>query len=256
VARWVFDDAGMEYDDLEVVIDELPAHNSAHNAGDLEFLTDGSLLVTVGDSGLGPSGRIPIDVPNGKILRIDPADPTTPPSDNPLYRDGQSGIREFVYASGFRNPFRIAVRESDGLVVAGDVGTDDVEELNVVRPGENYGYPAIEGPGGDGSVDPVDFYFHDSGCATIIVGEFAPSELLPGSVVSDDVLVWLDFVCGRVWATEFTKRALRAPAVSRSWLLGTSPGAQLSDLTVGPDGAVYLVPIGPGPFPIYRLSRT
>jgi hypothetical protein len=257
VARWVFDDTGMDFDDGEVVVDELPGHISAHNAGDLEFLADGSLLVAAGEAGLGPSGRIPIDAPNGKILRIDPDDPGTPLVDNPLYRDGASGGREFVYASGFRNPFRLAVRESDGLIVAGDVGTDDIEELNVVRRGENYGYPDIEGPGGpDGSVDPVDYYAHSTGCATIIVGEFAPGLLIPLREVHDDVLVYLDFICGRIWAAEFIDGVLGVPTMSRRWLLGVSPGPQMADLTIGPDGAIYLVSIGPGPFPIYRMSRT
>ena len=50
-----------------------------------------------------------------------------------------------VYAKGFRNPFRFTIRPGKGPVV-GDVGADDYEEINLVKPGRNYGWPCYEGP--------------------------------------------------------------------------------------------------------------
>lgn len=49
-----------------------------------------------------------------------------------------------VYAKGFRNPFRFSVRPGKGPVT-GDVGADDWEEINLLKPGGNYGWPCYEG---------------------------------------------------------------------------------------------------------------
>jgi len=49
-----------------------------------------------------------------------------------------------IYAKGFRNPFRFTLRPGKGPVV-GDVGNAHQEELDLVRPGQNYGWPCYEG---------------------------------------------------------------------------------------------------------------
>ncbi len=49
-----------------------------------------------------------------------------------------------IYAKGFRNPFRFTLRPGKGPVV-GDVGASDREELDLVKPGQNYGWPCYEG---------------------------------------------------------------------------------------------------------------
>ena len=50
-----------------------------------------------------------------------------------------------VYATGFRNPFRFTLRPGRGPAV-GDVGYITYEELNLIQPGANYGWPCYEGP--------------------------------------------------------------------------------------------------------------
>ena len=80
----------------------------------------------------------------GKILHIDkngrglPGHPFCP-SDTNL-----DNVCTKIYAKGFRNPFRFSLRPGKGPVV-GDVGAADREEIDLIEPGKNYGWPCYEG---------------------------------------------------------------------------------------------------------------
>ncbi len=86
----------------------------------------------------------------GKILRIDPLeagdDRYTIPAGNPFV--GAADMPEEVFALGFRNPHTLAFSVGDDgvprLLVA-DAGRDNVEEINVVEAGANYGWSVLEG---------------------------------------------------------------------------------------------------------------
>ncbi|CAN8073645.1 unnamed protein product [Agarophyton chilense] len=82
----------------------------------------------------------------GKILRIDPlqrgSQPYTVPSSNPFV--GSSSFPDEVYAYGFRNPHHICFGR-DGTLYAAETGRDNVEEINLVASGGNYGWSEREG---------------------------------------------------------------------------------------------------------------
>jgi hypothetical protein len=93
----------------------------------------------------------------GKILRIDPTGRDSAngsygiPRDNPFL---DAGVDE-IYAYGFRNPFRFSFDARTGALWVGDVGQNDLEEVDVVVKGGNHGWPIKEGTflfddGGDG----------------------------------------------------------------------------------------------------------
>jgi glucose/arabinose dehydrogenase len=173
-----------------------------HNAGALEFDADGNLLIALGDGGGaddqgvghvdGGNGQDPTS-PLGTILRIDPLGDDGAngaygiPPDNPFVGD-DSALDE-ILAYGFRNPYRIAVDDETGALWAADVGQNDIEEIDVVEPGGNFGWRIKEGSflfdaNGDGPgfvterspgepaglIDPVAEYDHDEGIA--VVGGF------------------------------------------------------------------------------------
>jgi glucose/arabinose dehydrogenase len=117
-----------------------------HNAGMLDFGGDGYLYVAIGDGGAandeapghspGGNGQ---DKSNlfGNILRIDPLGTNSAngkygiPGDNP-FAGPIDGLDE-IYAYGFRNPFRFSFDEPTGRLIVGDVGQNDIEEIDLGR---------------------------------------------------------------------------------------------------------------------------
>lgn len=128
-----------------------------HNGGDLRFGPDGLLYVPIGDGGaandFGPGHIVPggnaqdLTDLHGKILRIDPMagsmTPYTIPASNPFVN--KKGARGEIWAFGFRNPFKISFDSRTGQLYAADVGQNDVEEIDIVTRGVNYGWPIKEG---------------------------------------------------------------------------------------------------------------
>jgi hypothetical protein len=93
----------------------------------------------------------------GKMLRINPlqsgADRYTIPSTNPFYSASSPSstgtpIMGEVYAYGFRNPHNFSFNQDDAgnvRIIVGDIGRDNIEEVNLVQPGNNYGWTKREG---------------------------------------------------------------------------------------------------------------
>ena len=205
--------------------------NPAAAPGDSDY----GLLYTSGSdigfsNGAGPNARNPeqlqrLDTVVGAILRIDPRSPSesggttglgdyTMPPDNRFASDNDPETLGEIFAYGFRNAHRLSWDLTDGTMFASDIGMNHIEEINIVRNGENYGWMQREGffdnginfPDGalnqlfplppdvtggeteDGFTYPVAIYDHDEGRA--VSGGFAyhgAIEALRGKFVFGDV---------------------------------------------------------------------
>ena len=162
-----------------------------HNGGHLVFGPDGLLYIGLGDGG---AAGDPLEAGQdrgqllGSILRIDPAgvdgSAYAIPADNPFV--GEEGARPEVWLKGVRNPWRFSFDRATGDLWVGDVGQDEIEEidhlpadadgLNAGR-GLNLGWNAMEGdqPYDDGvepddHTPPVFTYTHAEGGCSVTGG--------------------------------------------------------------------------------------
>lgn len=138
-----------------------------HNGGTIAFGPDGYLYLGTGDGGnandVGPSHIEPggnaqnMTTPMGKMLRIDPINPALKPlSTDPVSSNGQyrisldnpfrqtSPVPE-IFALGLRNPYRFAFDRANGDLILADVGQNNIEEINRIVRGGNYGWAVKEG---------------------------------------------------------------------------------------------------------------
>jgi glucose/arabinose dehydrogenase len=135
---------------VERVIWDLPTGSDAHTITGIVAAPDGTLWVTMGDAAdfrfvdQAALRTLDVDTGYGKLLHIRPDGRGV--VGNPFYdAAAPSSWRSRVYASGFRSPFRLSLDPATGAPLVGDVGWNTWEEINLVRPGANYGWPCWEG---------------------------------------------------------------------------------------------------------------
>jgi hypothetical protein len=191
-------------------------------------------------NGLGPNSENPgqtqrLDTIVTTILRLDPRSPSetngekglgdyTIPKINYFATDGDPNTLGEIYAYGLRNAHRLSWDLDDGTMFAADVGMNQIEEINIIHEGRNYGWMAREGywengmirPGGalsqlfalpqdvlegqtpDEFTYPVAIYDHDEGQAITagftyhgkvqaLQGKFIFGDLVRGRIFAADV---------------------------------------------------------------------
>ncbi len=208
-----------------------------HDGGMVAFGPDGYLYISLGDGGSGRdtadghgtigNGQDPTNV-LGSILRIDVdgSDSVNGAygivASNPFV--GDSNIPDEIYAYGFRNPWRFSFDTVTGDLIVGDVGQGDIEEVDTVISGGNYGWNLKEGsfrfdpntgtvnndlsglPGG--LIDPNAEYDHDEGSTVIggfvyrgseipeLVGKYVFGDFTTGFFSPDGRLFYADPATG------------------------------------------------------------
>ena len=224
-----------------------------HNAGCINFGPDGLLYFTIGDGGAGDdqgaghacdgNGQN-FNTILGAIIRINPLGTDSAngeygiPPTNPFV--GVDGIDE-IYAYGLRNPFRFSFDSVTGDLYLGDVGQNDIEEVNIITSGGNYGWNHKEGSfffvrngsssgyvtnrplaGPTGLIDPIAEYDHDEGIS--VIGGF----VYRGSAIPP--------LAGRYVFGEF------GPAFdSDGRLFHLGPGNEILEFDLGPKGVGLFV---------------
>lgn len=133
------DAAGWKLEGWKVLFDLLPRSGTSHHfGGRLALLPDGTLLIATGERGDGDRSQNPLDGA-GKIhrVRLD----GSAPADNPFI--GKTGWLPSVWSLGHRNIQGLWVDPASGEVWATEHGPQGGDEVNLVRPGRNYGWPVI-----------------------------------------------------------------------------------------------------------------
>lgn len=261
--------------DSAEVLFEIEQDSPIHNGDDLHFGPDGYLYFSTGDGGPGNdphNNAQSLATLKGKILRLDvDAAPEGPaelcglgasgyaaPPDNPYV--GVPGACDEIWASGFRNPWRISFDRATGDLFAGDVGQNDWEEVNLLPAGSpgglNFGWRCFEGyeefepqgcTGAESYVFPVLAYDHLTGCA-VTGGYVYRGSAYPAMA---GAYFYADYCTGTVWAA--------APGCGGVWRETSMVDAGFLVGAFGEDekGELYLVSQAPAPSgALYRLVMT
>lgn len=150
VSRFRYDADADRFDaDSELVVLRVPQRRTRHNGGALAFGPDGMLYASFGDDGRTYRPNATQSVRKGlwsSIVRIDvdcEDGPYCVPPDNPFVH--VPGAHGELFAIGVRNVFRISF-DRTGRLWAADAGSRRWEEIDIVVPGANLGWPWVEGP--------------------------------------------------------------------------------------------------------------
>lgn len=119
--------------DSKTILDGIPG-NDYRDGGRIKFGLDGKLYVSTGDASI-PELSQDLNSLAGKILRIN--EDGTIPQDNPFSNSA-------VYAYGFRNAQGLAWAPNSGALYSSDQGGAGNDEINLISPGKNYGWPHEE----------------------------------------------------------------------------------------------------------------
>ncbi len=232
--------------DSELVFLEVAQPYRNHNGGHVAFGPDGMLYVGLGDGGSSgdPRGNgQDTSTLLGSILRIDVSalDETggyAAPPDNP-FAGGDGTARGEIWAYGLRNPWRFSFDRHTGDLWAADVGQNRYEEVDIIRPGRNYGWNLMEGSkcfrptncDTRGLEMPVAEYGRDGGCSVtggyVYRGSRQPA--LYGAYL------YADFCSGKIWALRHD-----GAAVTEQMLIADT-GLSISSFGEDESGEVYVL---------------
>jgi glucose/arabinose dehydrogenase len=204
VVRYRFDGQSLEED--RVLVEGIQA-GAIHDGGRIRFGPDGALYATTGDAGQDTLSQDESSL-NGKILRIE---------------DG----RAEVHSLGHRNVQGLDWQPGSDRLVATEHGPEGDDEVNLIEPGANYGWPEVEGS------DHGDFTAPRAVYEDSIAPSGATFVSLPGSAWTGDYLI------GALVGEQVRRLSFSGARVSENEALFEGELGRVRGVVEGPDGALY-----------------
>ena len=223
--------------EVENLFTALPAYPQRRHFGSRLLLDSGYLYITVGDRGRRDPAQDLLDH-SGKILRL--TEDGDVPGSNPFV--GNSAARPEIYTYGHRNPQGMARHPHTGQIWVSEHGPQGGDEINILKPGANYGWPVItygeeygggkigEGTHKAGMEQPLIYYTPSLATGGI---DFYTLDNYPGWT---DSLLVSSMRMTRINRLEVNPDGSLGGRETR--LLGDL-GMRIRDVQVGPDGLIY-----------------
>lgn len=211
---------------------------AVHYGGKMLFLPDGTLVMTTGDGFEYREAAQDTFNLMGKIIRIN-SDGSIP-ADNPYASNGLGNAA--VWSYGHRNPQGLVLDKMSGHLYSHEHGAKGGDELNLIKPDTNYGWPAVtKGVNYSGAYvsplrsapgieEPLTYWDPSIGASGLAIydGDAFPNwrgKLFIGALVDEEVRM-LTLSDGRVVDEQ---------------AMFSEIGARIRDVRTGPDGMLYLL---------------
>ena len=223
----------------DVILRAEPDKKTAHHyGGRLAFLSDGTLLVTIGEGYSHKDEAQEIDGHFGKVLRIN-GDGSVP-RDNPYASRGGPAAK--VWSYGHRNPQGLAIDTATGTVWLHEHGPRGGDEVNVIEPTLNYGWPAIT-YGIDYSGAMISPYKEMDGMEQ-------PLKYWDPSIAPSGLAIYRgaafpqwqgNLFVGGLKSRDVRRLTVEGITITDEEILFSEIGERIRDVRVGPDGNLYLL---------------
>ncbi len=230
---------GMRWVDNQVLFTAEPARNRpVHYGARVAFLDDGTLLLTLGDAFDYREQAQKLDNHTGTIVRLN-RDGSVP-GDNPFVN--QRGALAEIFSYGHRNPQGIVFDNETGLIWSHEHGPRGGDELNLIKPGANYGWP-VATHGVDYSGARITPYTSRPGMEDPKI-DWTPSIAPAGmSQYRGSLFQGWD---GDLLVSSLVDRSIRRIQLDGSEVVSEETldldiNRRLRDVQVGPDGALYIL---------------
>ncbi len=223
--------------DIRIIFSSSPTKYAAlHYGGRIAWMPDGTLILATGDGFDFREQAQNLDTNFGKVIRFN-ADGSAP-ADNPFAE------RPYIYSYGHRNPQGLTVAK-DGNIYLHEHGPKGGDEVNIITPGSNYGWPiTTHGLDYNGAyVSPFEERDGITPAAFIWVPSIAPSGL---TIYEDDAFPeWKNSLfVGALVNKDVRRLSLQGTEVIGEEILFTELDARIRDVRTGPDGLLYIITDG------------
>jgi glucose/arabinose dehydrogenase len=232
---------GTSLTDVETLYEQTPfVEDDIHFGSRLAFPGDGTMLVTMGERGQRGEGPGAQDSTNtiGTTIRLN-LDGSIP-DDNPFV--GRDEIPDVIYSYGHRNQQGMAIHPETGEAWQHEHGPHGGDELNLIEPGRNYGWPAVTY--GDEYSDQSPIGGTEAPGMTQPVEYWDPSPALSGMAfyTGDKFPNWQnDLFMGALSHTKVLRVELDGQTVAHQEELVRAELGRVRDVATGPDGYLYLL---------------
>lgn len=240
VARGVLTETGLR--DVKVIFSQTPKVTSTlHFGSRIVFDDKEHMFISLGERSKtefrGQAQDRGSDL--GKVVRL--YRDGTAPDDNPFV--GQPGMRPEIWSYGHRNQQGAAMNPWTGELWTNEHGPRGGDEINIVRPGKNYGWPVVSygvnydgspvGNGektGPGYVDPIHYWVPSIGVSGMTF------------YTSDAIAPWKgNLFVGGLAIGKLVRLELDGDRIAHEEALLEEHGSRIRTVTQGPDGALYLL---------------
>jgi glucose/arabinose dehydrogenase len=230
---------GDRLEDVQVIFEVEPYKDTpVHYGGRLTLLPDNTLLLTTGDGFDYREQAQKMDSLLGKVVRF--AFNGGIPKDNPFFN--QEGKHSAIWTLGHRNPQGLMYDSVRQQVFLHEHGPRGGDEINLLQPGRNYGWP-IATYGKDYSGATISPFTEYEGTQQPIL-HWTPSIAPSGFAVyygSQFPELAGDFLVGALAARELRWVDMNGNRVEGQYSLLKSLNSRIRDVRVGLDGAIYLI---------------